>query len=94
MRARRAAFWAARSARSSGSAPNTRRRHRRRTKRRSRPLNSATFEQLRHVGFSVTQATRVLTYRERQGFESLDDLADLAGMPDDFLREVEGKLTL
>jgi len=35
-------------------------------------LNKATFEHLRDVGFSVTQATRVITYRERQnGFESL-----------------------
>ena len=38
-------------------------------------LNGATFEELRELGFSVTQATRVITYRERQdGFESIDDL--------------------
>ena len=58
-------------------------------------LNNATFEQLRDIGFSVTQATRVITYRERQkGFKSLDDLADVPGMPGRFLREVKGKLTL
>ena len=53
-------------------------------------LNRATFEQLRDVGFSVTQSTRVITYRERQsGFDSLDDLDGVPGMPDDFLSEVE-----
>jgi len=58
-------------------------------------LNQATFEQLRDVGFSVTQATRVITYRERQkGFKSLDDLANVPGMPRQFLREVQPKLTL
>jgi DNA uptake protein ComE-like DNA-binding protein len=58
-------------------------------------LNRATFEHLRDVGFSVTQATRVITYRERQnGFKSLDDLADVPGMPRQFLREVKPKLTL
>jgi DNA uptake protein ComE-like DNA-binding protein len=58
-------------------------------------LNQATFEQLRDVGFSVTQATRVITYRERQqGFKSLDDLADVPGMPRQFLRDVKPKLTL
>jgi hypothetical protein len=58
-------------------------------------LNKATFEQLRDVGFSVTQATRVITYREREkGFDSLDDLANVPGMPRQFLREVKPKLTL
>ncbi len=37
----------------------------------------------------------MLTYRERQkGFKSLDDLADVPGMPGDFLSDVKGKLTL
>ena len=45
-------------------------------------VNRATFEDLRDLGFSVTQATRVITYRERQsGFDSLDDLAAVPGMP-------------
>ena len=58
-------------------------------------LNRATFEELRDVGFSVTQATRVITYRERQdGFRSLDDLAEVPGMPGTFLQEVRGKLTV
>ena len=58
-------------------------------------LNRATFEELRDVGFSVTQATRVITYRERQdGFRSLDDLAEVPGMPGTFVQEVRGKLTV
>ncbi|MGA9636511.1 MAG: helix-hairpin-helix domain-containing protein, partial [Solirubrobacterales bacterium] len=58
-------------------------------------INLATFEQLREVGFSVTQATRVITYRERQsGFKSLDDLAKVPGMPPEFLHEAKPKLTI
>ena len=58
-------------------------------------LNEATFEELRDLGFSVTQATRVLTYREREnGFSSLDKLDDVPGMSGSFLREVKPKLDL
>jgi competence ComEA-like helix-hairpin-helix protein len=58
-------------------------------------LNDASFEELRELGFSVTQATRVITYRERQqGFNSVDDLADVPGMPSEFVDQVRGKLTL
>ena len=58
-------------------------------------LNDATFEDLREIGFSVTQATRVLTYRERQkGFQSVDDLAEVPGMPDEFLAQVRSRLTV
>ena len=56
-------------------------------------LNKATFEQLRDIGCSVTQATRLLTYRERQGgFDSIDDLKDVPGMPEEFLTSVRSKL--
>jgi DNA uptake protein ComE-like DNA-binding protein len=58
-------------------------------------LNRATFEQLRELGFSVTQATRVITYRERQsGFDSVDDLSGVPGMPRTFLNEVRSKLRI
>jgi DNA uptake protein ComE-like DNA-binding protein len=58
-------------------------------------LNTAGFEELRELGFSVTQATRVITFRERQkGFNSLDELADVPGMPQELLGEVSEKLTL
>jgi competence ComEA-like helix-hairpin-helix protein len=58
-------------------------------------LNEASFEQLREIGFSVTQATRVITYREReQGFDEVDDLDVVPGMPKSFLNEVKKNLTV
>ena len=58
-------------------------------------LNKASFEQLRDLGFSVTQSTRLLTYRERQGgFDSVDDLAGVPGISAEFLREVTPKLRI
>ena len=58
-------------------------------------MNEATFEQLREVGLSVTQATRVIAYRERkEGFASLDDLDTVPGLPKDLLSEVKEKLTV
>ena len=58
-------------------------------------VNKATFEDLRELGFSVTQATRVITYRERQsGFSSLDDLASVPGIPRSFMREIESRLSV
>jgi colicin import membrane protein len=66
------------------------------TGRRSQPLNvnKATFEQLRERGMSVTQATRVIAYRERQhGFDSLDDLDAIPGFPKTFLGDLKDELT-
>jgi DNA uptake protein ComE-like DNA-binding protein len=58
-------------------------------------VNEATFEQLREVGLSVTQATRVIAYRERKdGFGSLDDLDTVPGLPKDLLSVVKEKLTV
>ena len=58
-------------------------------------VNRATFEDLRDLGFSVTQATRVITYRERQnGFDSLDDLAAVPGMPRSLMKELDGRLSV
>ena len=43
----------------------------------------------------MTQTTRLLTYRERQGgFDSVDDLDGVPGIPADFLREVTPKLRI
>ena len=37
----------------------------------------------------------MLTYRERQkGFQSVEDLADVPGMPGEFLQEVKDRLTV
>jgi DNA uptake protein ComE-like DNA-binding protein len=42
---------------------------------------------------SVTQATRLIAYRERQdGFESLDDLDAVPGIPKDMLGEIKEQL--
>jgi DNA uptake protein ComE-like DNA-binding protein len=52
-------------------------------RRRGGPLdvNKASFEQFREIGMSVTQATRVIAYRERHdGFDSVDDLNAVPGM--------------
>ncbi len=49
-----------------------------------------TFEQLRDMGMSVTQATRVIAYRERQdGFDSIDDLDSVPGIPKSMLAEIK-----
>jgi len=56
-------------------------------------LNRATFEDLRDLGFSVTQATRVISYREEnQGFDSVSDLGEVPGVPRELLDSVESRL--
>lgn len=44
-------------------------------------LARASFEELRGVGLSVTQATRVLEHRERRQLRDLEDLEHLPGFP-------------
>jgi DNA uptake protein ComE-like DNA-binding protein len=56
-------------------------------------INKASFEQLREVGLSVTQATRVIAYRERRWFKSIDDLESVPGFPKRFLADVRDRLT-
>jgi hypothetical protein len=52
-------------------------------------LNTVTFEQLRAENLSVTQATRLLAHRERLGgFQSVDDLDQVAGFPEDVLTDM------
>lgn len=58
-------------------------------------LNHATFEQLREVGLSVTQATRVLAYRERfGGYDSLDDLDKVPGFPPEKIESMRPGFTV
>ena len=58
-------------------------------------LNEASYEQLRELGLSVTQAGRVLSYRERTGgFKSLDDLDQIPGFPRAFLDQLKGRVSL
>jgi competence protein ComEA len=58
-------------------------------------LNSVTFEQLRGQNLSVTQATRLLAHRERLGgFQSVDDLDQVAGFPTDLLEDLKRRSTV
>ena len=53
-------------------------------------LNTVTFEQLRGENLSVTQATRLLAHRERLGgFQTVDDLDQVAGFPQDVLEDLK-----
>ena len=58
-------------------------------------LNSATFEDLREIGLSVTQATRILNHRDREGrFETLEQLGQVPGMTPELVGEIQPKLTI
>jgi DNA uptake protein ComE-like DNA-binding protein len=58
-------------------------------------LNSVTFEQLRAENLSVTQATRLLAHRERLGrFGSVDELDEVAGLPQDLLEDLKRRSTV
>ena len=56
-------------------------------------LNAASAEDLRVAGLSVTQARRVIARRERDGaYESIDQLAELPGMPAALLTMLKQRL--
>lgn len=58
-------------------------------------LNGATFEELREAGLSVTQATRILAYRERfGGYDSVDDLEKVPGFPSDLITSLRGRISV
>jgi DNA uptake protein ComE-like DNA-binding protein len=71
-------------------------RSRRTTKKQNEPdLNSATFEQLRDLGLSVTQSARLIAYRDvRGGFESADELDEIPGLPKETRRALSDQLPL
>ena len=55
--------------------------------------NAVTFEDLRGMGLSITQATRVIAYRERaEGFESVDDMDTIPGFDRDLLEQLKKRL--
>ena len=57
-------------------------------------LNRATFVELREQGLSVSQATRVLAYRERlNGYRSPDDLAQVPGISAEDMERLRGRFT-
>jgi DNA uptake protein ComE-like DNA-binding protein len=56
-------------------------------------LNSASFEELRELGLTVTQSARVIAYRDtRGGFGSLDDLAEVPGFSRDTLSDLRSQV--
>jgi DNA uptake protein ComE-like DNA-binding protein len=56
-------------------------------------LNSGSFEDYRGLGMSVTQAKRVISYREElNGYSSVDDLDRVPGFPAAFLAELKPQL--
>jgi DNA uptake protein ComE-like DNA-binding protein len=58
-------------------------------------LNSATFEELRDLGLSVTQCARLISYRDsRQGFDSLDEIDAVPGFPDELRRTLKDQIQL
>ena len=58
-------------------------------------INSASYEDLRTLGLSVTQTGRVLAHRERTGgYESLEDLDEIPGFPTGFLDDLKARLRL
>ena len=58
-------------------------------------LSSANFDDLRGLGLSVTQAKRILDFRERLGgFDSVDDLDYVPGFPRSVLTELKDRVTL
>ncbi|MFZ9668855.1 MAG: ComEA family DNA-binding protein [Solirubrobacterales bacterium] len=57
-------------------------------------INTAGFEELRTAELSVTQATRVMAYRERfGGYGSIEDLGRVPGFTPDVVEALRGRLT-
>jgi DNA uptake protein ComE-like DNA-binding protein len=57
-------------------------------------LNRISFEQLRDLGLSVTQAARLLARRDARGsLSSFDDLSDLAGFSREVLDQLRRRLS-
>jgi len=58
-------------------------------------INEATFETLRSLGCSVTQTARILSTRAaRGGFGSVDELADVPGLPAALREDLIGRLAV
>ncbi len=58
-------------------------------------LTSGTFDDYRAMGMSVTQAKRVVAYREQgSGYSSVDDLDNIPGFSQQFLAEMKRRLVV
>ena len=56
-------------------------------------LSEASFDELREIGMSVTQAKRVIRYREENdGFTDVDELDRVPGFPKAFLTQVKDRV--
>lgn len=55
-------------------------------------LRDASFEQLRELGMTAKQAKRVLRYRGERGLDSVEQLADVPGIPAALVAELSGRL--
>ena len=56
-------------------------------------LSTASFEELRDMGLSVTQAKRIIKRRdEHGGFRTIDELDEIPGFPKDFLADIKQQL--
>jgi capsular exopolysaccharide synthesis family protein len=55
-------------------------------------LNEVTYDDLRSLDLTITQARRLIAYRERRGgFSSLDEIDDVPGFPDEVLEELKDR---
>lgn len=58
-------------------------------------LNTASYDELRALDLTITQAKRVIAYRDRSGgFSSLDQLDDVPGFPDEVRAELKRRVRL
>ena len=55
-------------------------------------LASATFEDLRGLGMSITQAKRVLRYRDQLGISDPEELHHIPGFPEGYLSSLKARL--
>jgi DNA uptake protein ComE-like DNA-binding protein len=55
-------------------------------------LCDATFEDLRRLGLSVTQSSRLLRLRDQNALRSIDDLDEVPGIPNVLLKELRSQL--
>lgn len=58
-------------------------------------LNTASYDELRSLGLSVTQTGRLLAQREQKGsYGSVDELDEIPGFPGGFLDGLKAHLEL
>jgi DNA uptake protein ComE-like DNA-binding protein len=58
-------------------------------------LNVATFEELRAIGLSVTESSRVIAYRDvRGGYESFDEFEGIPGLSSETLSQLRARAQL